>query len=90
MGTHAGPTMVLVRFLSGLPATRRMVVHASAERRLSQRNSALLSDCIFAGLTGLSLREAASDVAWVVLCWHDITEESLASMIFSFGTVVHK
>lgn len=66
------------------------MVDASAERRVSERNSAQLSDFILAGLTGLSLREAALDVAWVVLCWHNITDESLASMIFSFGTVVHK
>lgn len=66
------------------------MVDTCAERRVSQWNSAQLSDFILAGLTGLSLTEAALDVAWVVLCWHNITDESLASMIFSFGTVVHK
>lgn len=66
------------------------MLESSAELRVSEWPSAQLSGFILAGLTGPSLREAASDVAWVVLCWHNITDESIASMIFSFGTVVHK
>lgn len=69
---------------------RLLAVATAAERRLSEWNRARLSDFILARLTGLSLGEAALDVAWAVLCWHNITDESLASMIFSFGTVVHK